>query len=125
LYLIKKLEKMSQLIHGLDSKDVEIKLESHRNVRLMVVTWNMGNAKAEGLENMLPASGAGYDLIVLGLQESTYTVKGKEEKDKSGAPKRKGKVDPCVAQLMDQIEIVLGPEFVLVRKFSVAGTSID
>jgi hypothetical protein len=106
---------MSQLISGLDSKDVELKLESHKNLRLMIVTWNMGNAKAEGLENILPATGSGYDLIVLGLQESTYTVKAKDEnKEKAGNSKRKIKVEPCVSILMDQIEAVLGPEFGLV-----------
>lgn len=111
---------MSQLVQGLDSKDVEIKLESHKTVKLMVVTWNMGNAKAEGLDHVLPANGLGYDLIVLGLQESTYAVKGDKEKSQSPSQKRKGKVDPCVAQLMDQIESILGADFVMVRHFLLA-----
>jgi hypothetical protein len=37
----------------------------------------MGNAQAQGLEHLLPANGGDFDLIVLGLQESTYDVKEK------------------------------------------------
>jgi hypothetical protein len=32
----------------------------------------MGNALAEGLEYLIPSGGKNFDLIVLGLQESTY-----------------------------------------------------
>ena len=37
----------------------------------------MGNAQAQGLEHLLPLHGGDFDLIVLGLQESTYDVKDK------------------------------------------------
>ena len=35
----------------------------------------MGNAAAEGLSHAVPEKGADYDMIVFGLQESTYAVR--------------------------------------------------
>ena len=127
---------MSQLIRGISAREVDIRLESHNNIRLLTASWNMGNAKAEGLEHLLPHEGGEYDLIVLGLQESTYNIK--EKKDKIGgvggggdkefsskkmgsssdseierptSAKRKSKHEACVTQLLNQIEAVLGHEF--------------
>ena len=34
----------------------------------------MGNAQGEGVNHFLPANGGDYYIIVIGLQESTYTV---------------------------------------------------
>jgi hypothetical protein len=39
----------------------------------------MGNAEAIGFEYLIPRDGGGNDLIVLGLQESTYSAAGDED----------------------------------------------
>jgi len=48
-----------------------------RQIRIMVSTFNMGNAKAEGLENLVPPCGGGFDILAMGMQESTYFQKEK------------------------------------------------
>lgn len=44
-----------------------------------VKAWNMGNAAAKGIEYLLPSSDQDFDLIVLGLQESTYKLSAEED----------------------------------------------
>ena len=123
---------MSQLIKAISAREVDIRLESHNNIRLLTASWNMGNAKAEGLEHLIPHEGGEYDLIVLGLQESTYNMKEKKDKggekddkisnrklasssvdegDRPASMRRKSKHEACVGQLLNQIELVLGHDF--------------
>ena len=46
-----------------------------QQLQLLLLSWNMGNAKARGLEAAIQAGGSGCDIIVFGLQESTYKIK--------------------------------------------------
>ncbi|CAM9760899.1 unnamed protein product [Choristocarpus tenellus] len=41
-------------------------------LRLLVCSFNVGNSPLEDLSPWIPAGGEGFDLIVIGLQESTY-----------------------------------------------------
>ena len=56
-----------------------------RNVRVMISTFNAGNAKAEGFENLVPPSGGDNDILVFGMQESTYFTH--KDKNQSGKVK--------------------------------------
>lgn len=50
---------------------------SQEKLKIFVTTWNMGNAEPQGMEAIFEEKQAigQYDLIVIGLQESTYSVK--------------------------------------------------
>jgi hypothetical protein len=51
-------------------------------VRLLVGTWNVGNARPkEDFSPWLPRHGEGFDVIAVGLQESTYTSAGAHEEE--------------------------------------------
>jgi hypothetical protein len=77
------------------------------NIRLQVATFNMGNAKDEGLEHLIPAEGGDVDLFAIGLQESTYSdgvsITEMEEK--------------CVLHLTATIDKLLGEHFYMVIKY--------
>jgi hypothetical protein len=75
---------------------------AHGEVKLLVASWNMGNAKATNLDVLIPNQGAGYDMIVLGCQESTY-------KAKKGITTLF--MDASVAELRDSVEAAIGDEF--------------
>ncbi len=52
-------------------------LETHGNINLMTATFNMGNAQCDEIDNLVPKNGETndgkhLDMIVLGLQESTW-----------------------------------------------------
>lgn len=57
-----------------DHIEREIALE---RLKIFITTWNMGNAEAEGMERIFEERKVttDYDIIVIGLQESTYTSK--------------------------------------------------
>lgn len=71
---------------------------SPEKLKVFIMSWNMGNAPEGGLKNVFTEKNAtdAYDVIVLGLQESTY-------KTKDGAD--------CVAQLSLAVETILGSRF--------------
>ena len=83
----------------------------------------MGNARADEFGRAIPSEGGGYDLIVLGLQEATWSTKKKQidptltmslvnENDEIK------KNDPsCVKQLINDINDVLGSDYSLVFLF--------
>lgn len=62
-----------------------------RKLKLAAISWNMGNESADRLDLLLDGSDA-YDLIVIGLQESTYTIPAQESQnsvdEKSSPPKK-------------------------------------
>jgi hypothetical protein len=70
------------------------------SLKLFVASWNVGNAKPDGIEQLLPVGGGGYDLIVLGMQESTYTA----ELDKD-----------CIHELRDMITSTVGTEYGIIK----------
>jgi hypothetical protein len=75
------------------------------SLRVFVTSWNMGNAEQHGLQHVFTEKSASdnFDLIVLGLQESTYTsIKGSTSVD-------------CFSHLANQIAEILGPLFYKVR----------
>lgn len=47
-------------------------------LKVFIMSWNMGNAEPEGLMNVFDEKNArdSYDIFVIGLQESTYNYKG-------------------------------------------------
>ena len=49
--------------------------EKKNSLKVFTVTWNMGNVEAEGLDNIFEEKNAlkDFDLLIVGLQESTYT----------------------------------------------------
>lgn len=81
----------------------------------------MGNARADEFGRVIPIGGGDYDIIVLGLQEATWTIK--KEPRKSMDPNMVSlsedepskKTDPdCVRQLLNDLNEVLTPNFPLV-----------
>ena len=60
------------------SSDIKISVGGE-DLKVGIVSWNMGNAKSAGWDTeMFPNCAAGYDIVVIGLQESTYGM-SKEE----------------------------------------------
>lgn len=72
-------------------------------LKIFVVSWNMGNAEQIGLKNVFDERQAinQYDIIVVGLQESTYTMKGQSNSD-------------CLAHLSKQIHDIIGSGYIQV-----------
>jgi hypothetical protein len=80
--------------------------------------WNMGNARADEFGRVIPAGGGDYDIIVLGLQEATWSLKKEPRKSMdpssfSDQDDKKSEPD-CVRQLLNDLNEVFGPEFPLV-----------
>ncbi len=98
-----------------------------RNVKLLTMTWNVGNAETnpQQFKHLIPERGDGYDLIVLGMQESTYTIgadKNAEpvapaESAGQGGNTQKSVLLPCVEHLTKQICDHIGSEFYMVSIF--------
>ena len=66
---------MSRTMSGLrEIFDADTPLDE---VKVFVMTWNMGNAEPEGFMNVFEEKNAKaqYDIFAIGLQESTYAVK--------------------------------------------------
>ncbi|CAM9954313.1 unnamed protein product, partial [Hapterophycus canaliculatus] len=55
-----------------DERGTEKGYEGGDRVRLLVGSFNVGNSPLTDLAPWLPYGGKGFDLIVVGLQESTY-----------------------------------------------------
>jgi len=105
-----------------------------RNLEIFCGSWNMGNAMAEGLEEFVPSKGGNYDLVVIGLQESTYKVDASvrrssvEAADSQQSTSSKDATthtfqesiekafDPSIAHLTGKICSILGPDFYMVRQ---------
>lgn len=97
-------------------------LDVSRDVRLLTVSWNVGNAETnpQQYHHMIPSNGEGYDLIVVGLQESTYVI-GADPNLEPTAPSDSHKVendDPtllaCIIQFKQLLIEHIGKEFYLV-----------
>jgi hypothetical protein len=91
-----------------------------RDVSLLTVTWNVGNAetKANQYHHMIPTGGDGYDMIVVGLQESTYVI-GADPNMEPTAPSGDQKNDDptllaCIVQFKQQLCDHIGSQFYLV-----------
>src|SRR5438105_3658885 len=102
-----------------------------RDLKLMTCSWNVGNAEANPhqLKHLFPHHGEGFDIIVIGLQESTYKIGGGFEDDEgpaspsspapepaSEAHKASGLdnlLQPCYAHLSDMLTQHAGPNFYL------------
>lgn len=60
---------------GIDLSDIV--LQDSNNIKVGIVTWNMGNESPDDSFNNLYANGGDdYDIIVFGFQEGTYPLKG-------------------------------------------------
>ncbi|CAN0150301.1 unnamed protein product, partial [Scytosiphon promiscuus] len=57
---------------GSEERETEKGYEGGDRVRLLVGSFNVGNSPLTDLAPWLPYGGKGFDLIVVGLQESTY-----------------------------------------------------
>lgn len=93
----------------------------HETIRILTIQWNVGNARPNGFHDLIPKNGDGFDLIVLGLQESTYYVPSavvREESmegDRESKKSMKDRFSPCYQDILDQIGEVIGKEFTLIR----------
>lgn len=79
-----------------------------RAVKVFCGTWNMGNAKGEGIQHFVPPNGKDYDVIAIGLQESTYSV-GDEVKDGNSSS------EGCIKHLGNELATILGKDFFVVE----------
>ena len=76
----------------------------------MCVGWNMGNAPPErSFEQMVPIRGGEYDVIALGLQEATWSVKKTKEESETSAEAQ------CVRQLLAAVKDILDDDFFMVE----------
>ena len=61
---------LDQLVKGLPPSHID----------LHITTWNMGNSQPpDDLTGIAPRKGGGYGLVVVGVQEATYSIKRKGE----------------------------------------------
>lgn len=69
------LEEQRLAAAGAEDDDQD-RMSPVRPIRLLVFTWNMGEAKPDedNLQQWLPRGGAGLDLVAVTLQETRYTV---------------------------------------------------
>lgn len=88
----------------------------------------MGNAMSNCFNRILPPAGKGCDLLVLGLQESTYSIASRsssssnlegvpaavEEKEVGSGAKKED--EGCVTQLIGQVQDILTTDFYLVLR---------
>jgi hypothetical protein len=99
----------------------KIRTTKDRNIRLMIITWNLGNAAPGSgeLDQLLIAPDEQpYDLIAIGMQESTWAVNSEEN-----GVVRVGSVsqsieharEPSVLVLQQRILDIIGGDFYLVR----------
>ena len=47
---------------------------NERDLRIGIITWNMGNAPPSDVRLLFPNKCRDFDFVVVGLQESTYTM---------------------------------------------------
>mmetsp|Transcript_23470 Transcript_23470/g.34446 ORF Transcript_23470/g.34446 Transcript_23470/m.34446 type:complete len:481 (+) Transcript_23470:109-1551(+) len=83
-------------------------------VKIMVISWNMGNAPPErSFDRIIPFGGGQYDIVAFGLQEATWSVplKKKDEVDIADENSAEGL---CVRQLLREIKDIFDEEFFLV-----------
>lgn len=83
-----------------------------KDVKIMAVTFNMGNVQGENFESLFDEAKQTRDIIVIGLQESTFSAK--EDKSITKLASIKSSFEPCVAQLNVLFDNALGKEFSLV-----------
>ena len=79
--LTANITSMSQNPLSIQNKD------NFNKLRMMALTFNMGNARIDNLNNLIPDNGANLDIIALGFQESIYSGKQKEDDDENKASK--------------------------------------
>ena len=127
-------------------KRTEAKIQHTREdsmfVRLLVIQWNLHNKMPEDMNQLIPNHGNGMDLIILGLQESTYSFKDIQDEESdddelldppsesqdSRRSKRslfheissrrrslKDALEPSYNHMIYLIEQVIAPEFTLVK----------
>ena len=86
-----------------------------RSVKIFCGTWNMGNAKGELVDSFLPAKGGDYDIIVVGLQESTYTVEYAADDDAKRSISEKMAYEQSIKDLSRDFCSILGSNFFIVE----------
>eukprot|EP00500_Bicosoecida_sp_ms1_P005447 CAMPEP_0203826364 /NCGR_PEP_ID=MMETSP0115-20131106/56479_1 /ASSEMBLY_ACC=CAM_ASM_000227 /TAXON_ID=33651 /ORGANISM="Bicosoecid sp, Strain ms1" /LENGTH=110 /DNA_ID=CAMNT_0050735411 /DNA_START=70 /DNA_END=399 /DNA_ORIENTATION=- len=65
---------------GVSAGDVAVSVEGATPLRVHVCTWNVGNKMPRAdFAPWIPAGGGDHDVIVVGLQESTYKMKPPKE----------------------------------------------
>jgi hypothetical protein len=82
--------------------------KSSRQAKIFCGTWNMGNAQGENMKHFIPEDGNDYDIIAIGLQESTYKI-GDESKEGSSTS------EGCIKHLSQELETILGKNFFIVE----------
>jgi hypothetical protein len=75
----------------------------------MTGTFNMGNSKLKGLDKFLPPGGANFDIIAVGLQESTYGMAVNINN-----PTEVLTNTECVEETLNAMKMLLGTNFYLV-----------
>mgnify|MGYP003385620979 FL=1 len=95
-------------------------IDLSRDVKLLTLSWNVGNAETQPQQyhHMIPPNGEGYDLIVIGLQESTY-VMGADPNVEPMPPSADQKNDDptllaCIVQFKKCLSDHIGSGFYLV-----------
>ncbi|TMW64264.1 hypothetical protein Poli38472_012886 [Pythium oligandrum] len=77
-------------------------------LRLLVASWNVGNAmppkSREGVHDWVPAGGGGFDVIAVGLQESSYREKSASESEREGGRTMSRKSSRSVSAVMTECE---------------------
>lgn len=110
------------------AEDVTVKLAGGelQDIRMGVMTWNMGNASPgeDWVTTAFPEGGKDFDLIAIGMQESTYQMSAIETAQSAevnpGVKQRRGSqivdvaIGACIGALFATIERSL-PDFQIVK----------
>ena len=80
------------------SSSKQISKVASDQVKLLCITWNVGNAAPKEYNELIPKDGEGYDIIAIGLQEATF--RGKSIRQSIS-------LDACLNQILNGILGVL------------------
>ena len=85
---------------SLDSIEMAEGEDDEYGLKLFVATWNAGNAAPEGFDRLIPVDGD-YDVLAIGLQESTWGPNAAAH-------------EPSVAVLKDRLMEAVGAQYAIV-----------
>jgi hypothetical protein len=84
-------------------------------MKVFVGSWNVGNKRPEGLANFLPSADADYDIIAIGLQESTYAHVEEDHSQNAAHVAANIVLDACIHHFKQELSNVLGSDYYIVQ----------
>jgi hypothetical protein len=71
-------------------------------IRILCTTFNMANAKPEGLQHLVPRGGEGFDIFAMGFQEASFSVGSLNDEKGQSAISMVSRVRPVPSFMVDK-----------------------